>query len=143
MMKSEFIQRILVPVDGSKHSTQAVVTAVKIAESFSAEIYFIQVKDVHKPAIDAYLADDILLVNDRIAQSIIKSAQQQVPHNILSYSSILEGQPGKIISDYANEIEANLIIMGSRGLGTLKSVILGSVSQEVLAQSKIPVMICK
>jgi nucleotide-binding universal stress UspA family protein len=142
-MKNEFIQRILVPVDGSMHSTQAVMTAIKMAESFSAAIYFIQVKDIHKPAIDAYLAEDILLVNDRIAQSIIKSALQQVPQNILCYSCILEGQPGRIILDYANEIEANLIVMGSRGLGTLKAVILGSVSQEVVAHSKIPVMICK
>ncbi|SEJ80233.1 Nucleotide-binding universal stress protein, UspA family [Propionispira arboris] len=142
-MKNEFIQRILVPVDGSTHSTQAVMMAVKMAKQFSAEIYFIQVKDVHTPAIDAYLAEDILLIHDRISQSIIQSALQKVPQNILSYSCVLEGQPGRVILDYANEIAANLIIMGSRGLGTIKAVILGSVSQEVLAESKIPVMICK
>ena len=142
-MKNKFIQRILVPVDGSEHSTQAVLTAVKMAEQFSVELYFIQVKEVRKAAIDAYLAEDILLVNDRIAQSIIKSALQQVPQGVLCYNCILEGQPSKIILDYANKIKADLIIMGSRGLGTIEAVLLGSVSQEVVAQSKIPVMICK
>ncbi len=46
-MNKEFIQRILVPIDGSKHSSQAVLSAIQIAEKFAAEIYFLHVKDIH------------------------------------------------------------------------------------------------
>lgn len=142
-MKKEFIQRILVPIDGSTHSSQAVLSAIQIAEKFAATIYFLHVKDIHTAGNDVYLVDDVLSKNDQIAQSIIDSAIQKIPQEISSYSRILYGHPAKTILTYANEIEADLLIMGSRGLGKIKSIVLGSVSQEVLNQIKIPIMICK
>lgn len=142
-MNKEFIQRILVPIDGSAHSSQAVLSAIQIAEKFAAAIYFLHVKAIHTAGDDVYLVDDVLSANDQIAQSIIQSTMQKVPQEISSYSRILYGHPAKTILTYANEINADLLIMGSRGLGKIKSIVLGSVSQEVLNQIKIPVMICK
>ena len=43
----------------------------------------------------------------------------------------------------AEEEQSDLIVMGSRGLGLLKGVLIGSVSQKVIEESKIPVMVIK
>lgn len=54
-----------------------------------------------------------------------------------------EGNPGELIIKVAAEEDVQLIVMGSRGLGKLKKVILGSVSDYVLNKTDIPVLICK
>lgn len=55
----------------------------------------------------------------------------------------LEGQPETSILAKAEEVQATMIVMGSRGLGTIRRTILGSVSEYVLHHSHVPVMICK
>lgn len=55
----------------------------------------------------------------------------------------LEGKPEVAIISKAEEISASLIVMGSRGLGTIRRTILGSVSEFILHHSHIPVMICR
>lgn len=55
----------------------------------------------------------------------------------------LEGQPETSILAKAEEVQAAMIVMGSRGLGTIRRTILGSVSEYVLHHSHVPVMICK
>ena len=55
----------------------------------------------------------------------------------------LEGRPETAILAKAEEIQATMIVMGSRGLGTIRRTILGSVSDYILHHSHIPVMICK
>lgn len=54
-----------------------------------------------------------------------------------------EGSPGELILKVADEESVQLIVMGSRGLGKLKKVILGSVSDYVLNKGNVPVLICK
>lgn len=53
------------------------------------------------------------------------------------------GDPAEAIMDYAKEINTDLIIMGSRGLGLVRGVLLGSVSKYVLEHAKCPVLIVK
>lgn len=55
----------------------------------------------------------------------------------------LGGQPETSILAKAEEVQAAMIVMGSRGLGTIRRTILGSVSEYVLHHSHVPVMICK
>lgn len=55
----------------------------------------------------------------------------------------LEGQPETSILAKTEEVQAAMIVMGSRGLGTIRRTILGSVSEYVLHHSHVPVMICK
>jgi nucleotide-binding universal stress UspA family protein len=58
---------------------------------------------------------------------------------------ILKGNPGELISNYANQSKnkVDLIMMGSRGRGGLKEAFLGSVSNYVMHKSKVPTMIIK
>ncbi|KAK2186266.1 hypothetical protein NP493_207g01011 [Ridgeia piscesae] len=50
-------------------------------------------------------------------------------------------KPGRVIVDVIDDVRAELVIMGSRGLGTLRRTILGSVSDYVLHHSNVPVLV--
>ena len=58
---------------------------------------------------------------------------------------ILEGNPGDLISNFANQSKnkMDLIFIGSRGLGGIKEAFLGSVSNHVIHKAKVPIMIVK
>ena len=57
----------------------------------------------------------------------------------------LEGgmKPGHVITDVATSEKANMIVMGTRGLGTIRRTILGSVSDYVVHHSHCPVVVCR
>ena len=58
-------------------------------------------------------------------------------------SRVEVGNPSEVICDVADEEQSNLIVMGSRGFGTFRSMLVGSVSHYVLQQAHCPVLIVK
>lgn len=62
----------------------------------------------------------------------------------IRHDDIVEvGSPGKVINRIAQEKGCDLILMGSRGLNVLENIVLGSVSQYVLAHAPCPVMVVR
>jgi nucleotide-binding universal stress UspA family protein len=62
---------------------------------------------------------------------------------IVTITEVLEGPPADAILRVAEARNVDLIVMGARGLGSLGSLLLGSVSQKVLAHATCPVMIVR
>ena len=56
---------------------------------------------------------------------------------------LLEGLPGQMIVEFVKEYDADLVVMGSRGLSGLKELFLGSVSHFVVQKAPCPVFIVK
>ena len=67
----------------------------------------------------------------------------QLPAGRAARKHVKTGNIAKTILAVAEEEHSDIIIMGSRGLGLLKGVFIGSVSQKVIEESKIPVMVIK
>ena len=123
------IKKILVPVDGSVGGCKAVDEALFFAEKCDAELDFVYVASNINKDIPSHIVFDRIwekLSGDRKARKHVKS-----------------GHVAKCILELADEEKADIIIMGSRGLGLLKGVLIGSVSQKVVEESKIPVMVVK
>lgn len=57
--------------------------------------------------------------------------------------AIFSGKPGEVIVDMASEEKACMIVMGTRGLGTLRRTIMGSVSDYVVHHAHCPVVVCR
>ncbi|MBR6906295.1 MAG: universal stress protein, partial [Selenomonadaceae bacterium] len=74
---------------------------------------------------------------------ILERAQQMVPSGIETETISETGSPAVVILDVAESLKADLIVMGSRGLGVVKGVLLGSVSQYIVEQSECPVLVVK
>ena len=137
------IKKILVPVDGSASSDRAVAQAISIAELCESKLFFLYVANINQLAINAFLSDAILAAVKKAGEVILNRAVNMLPSEI-QYEKFSEtGSPAVTILDFEKKLQPDLIVMGSRGLGIVKGVLLGSVSQFITEQSNCPVLIVK
>ena len=136
-------KRILVPVDGSDSSDRAIDQAIYLAGICDAKIDFIYVANINQLAINACLSDAILEAVTQAGNVILDRALEKVPANIKAEGFSETGSPAVVILEVAENENSDLIVMGSRGLGVVKGVLLGSVSQHLVEQAKCPVMVVK
>ena len=137
------MKNILVPVDGSEGSDRAVAEAIAMAEVCEAKLNFLYVANINQLAINACLADAILEAVTKAGNVILDRAMEMVPAGIEKEAFSETGSPAVVILDFASSNDIDLIIMGSRGLGIVKGVLLGSVSQYIVEQAKCPVLVVK
>ena len=137
------IKNILVPVDGSEGADRAIENAVMLAETCGAKLNFLYVANINQLAINAVLSDAILDSVTKAGNVILDRALEMVPVGIEKESFSDTGSPAVVILDFAESNGIDLIVMGSRGLGVVKGVLLGSISQYVVEQSKCPVLVVK
>ena len=137
------IKNILVPVDGSASSDRAVAQAISIADLCESKLNFLYVANINQLAINAALSNAILAAVKKAGDVILERAVNMVPSEI-KYETFSEtGSPAVTILEFEKQIEPDLIVMGSRGLGLVKGVLLGSVSQYIVEQSTCPVLVVK
>lgn len=78
------------------------------------------------------------------AQSLLEEAKKLVGSAADDIEWLIaEGEPASTILSYAEEMEADLLVLGSRGLGEWKELVLGSVSHHVVQLAQVPVLIVK
>ena len=141
---------ILAPVDGSQHSIRAALTAVDIAEKYKARVTLLHVINVNQftglgslqapPPITEAVVDNLQEASNTIIDDTLKALP---PTQVEIDQLTVWGTPEKaIISEIASK-GYDLVVKGSRGLGTISSLFLGSVSERVLRQSTCPVLIVK
>ncbi|TYO94731.1 universal stress protein [Desulfallas thermosapovorans] len=121
---------VLVPVDGSDNAMRAVHYTVKLAgENPNIQVTVISV--IHP------------FTESHAGIALEKARNAFMDAGLTVQIALMEGEPADTIIQYANEHDVDHIIMGSRGMGALKSMVLGSVSYKVLGKSDIPVTIIK
>ena len=137
------IKNILVPVDGSEGADRAIEKAVMLAKICGAKLNFLYVANINQLAINACLSDVVLEAVTKAGNVILDRAMQMVPSGIKKEAFSETGSPAVAILDFAEHSGTDLIVMGSRGLGVVKGVLLGSVSQYIVEQAKCPVLVVK
>lgn len=137
------MKNILVPVDGSEGSDRAIAQAISLAGACGAKLNFLYVANINQLAINACLSDAILEAVTKAGNVILERAMQMVPTGIEKEATSETGSPAVVILDHAENTATDLIVMGSRGLGIVKGVLLGSVSQYIVEQAKCPVLVVK
>jgi nucleotide-binding universal stress UspA family protein len=138
-------ERILVSVDGSEHALRAAQKAAELARQMkSVELRVVVAYD----PIPLYLGEpnmQIAITNRKgDAEEVMKQAIAEigeVPCEV--HTEILEGSPAEAIIEVANSSKSDLIVMGSRGLGRLAGLLLGSTSQKVVSHAPCPVLIIR
>ena len=66
-----------------------------------------------------------------------------IPSEIRAHTRVEVGDPGEIILNVAEEEESDMIVMGTHGFGTFRSLLMGSVSNFVTQNAACPVLLCK
>jgi len=135
------IKKILVATDGSDHAKKAIDYACDLALKYDAEVYLLYViykSGVPKSLLKVIEAHRIEKTPEHailreIGDRIIKMAERECREKGVKnfQSSIIEGDPAQAIIEFAREKGVDMIVMGSRGLGNLEGVFLGSVSHKV------------
>lgn len=137
------LKRILVPIDSSEIAQRAITQAIKVNRFGEAVIHLLYVADINKLAINAYLSNNVLAEIGKAGDKILDEAKAMFPEDMKVVKVYRTGEPAETVDHYADEIKPDLIIMGSRGLGLVRGVLLGSVSKYVLEHAKCPVLIVK
>lgn len=136
-------RNILVAVDGSQAATEALEEAIELARGTGARLTLISVavppsRRFGWPYFIPYPTDDVL---KREAQEVLERAEALVPEGVPVSTVARLGPAAAAILDRVEQGEHDLVVMGSRGLGRAGSLLLGSVSRAVLANSTVPVLI--
>jgi nucleotide-binding universal stress UspA family protein len=139
--------KILLPVDGSAVSLEAVRFAIRMAQAGldasvvlanvqeSATLYELVVS--HDPQVIEQVSAAAGAHTLEAAEVLLKAA------NIPYECEVASGDPAHTIIDILERFECDFIVMGASGMSTLRSALLGSVSNEVLHAASVPVMIVK
>ena len=133
------INKILVPVDGSKASDKALEFACNLAEKYDADLHIQHTVEttLHEHAMFLGSAGFAFELNDddiqKAGQKVIEAAKKIVDaQNCKSaVTEITHGSPTQNILDRAKDGDIDMIVMGSRGLSDLGGLLLGSVSHKV------------
>ncbi|WP_163537221.1 universal stress protein [Gracilibacillus sp. YIM 98692] len=136
-------KKILLATDGSEHSIRSADHAIKLAENFNGTVEAVYVVDSQKSK------EDVLHSVDKYEVKRERNEKIEVVKDLLDQSgveyntNILHGEPGPTIVEYANKNNFDCVVVGSRGLNNLQTMILGSVSHKVAKRVNCPVLIVK
>lgn len=135
-------KNILLAFDGSDCSNRALKYASNMAQQYGAALWLIHVFP-HTSDLLGYEDFEKLFAKRKSAgQAIVDQALQKLDESKLQVrTELLEGPEAESILKAAQNLEADLIVMGTRGLGAVKGLLIGSVSRKVLHYASCPVMV--
>lgn len=151
------LKKILIALDGSTHADYALSFALNLADKYDASLELLTVfHNIHFPTVmDPISSMDVastkIMIDCMKAQKaqhekLLSQTVTQInkDHPQVQVTAILkEGRPAEKIIEAAKEGKHDIIVMGSRGLGGIKQLFLGSVSDRVADEAPCPVLIVK
>ncbi|MFZ0317212.1 MAG: universal stress protein [Nitrososphaeraceae archaeon] len=138
--------KILVPVDGSDNSYKALEAALVLSEKLGSNISVVNVMEqVPITHIESEkLLSELLEAYKKENQEILSKCSDIARQKGTTIKTVLlQGNPAPVILDYSKKENFDLVIMGSRGMGKFKELILGSVSSKIVHHSPCAIMIIK
>ena len=133
---------ILIAIDGSAGASAAVDEGLELAAQTAARVLIVAVRRPPVPVFgDPYwqraVTDELAKLRPAVKAALADAEARGVPAEY----DILEGEPAERIVELARSRDVDLIVIGSRGLGAVSSVLRGSVSKRVLQDADRPVLV--
>ena len=139
--------RILVPIDGSENSNRALRHALYLGSNLSSKLIVLYISEI-PPMVYVQSQKIIDSINNTLTEEI-KKIFEHVDLEAQNYKAVyetvvLKGNPiASVINEYADKNDIDIIVMGSRGRGKVKTAISGSVAHEVFYHTKKPLLIVR
>jgi nucleotide-binding universal stress UspA family protein len=143
-----FFNRLLIPVDGSASALKAARFGLRLAARDGAEVVAVHVIDEESVA-------DLARYADRPVEEIVERMRQNGEgyleelraiarrHGVQVRGEVQVGIPHRTLLKLAAEVGADLIVMGTVGRKGPRRVLIGSVTERVIAHSPVPVLVVK
>jgi nucleotide-binding universal stress UspA family protein len=140
------IRNVLVPIDFSSHSFEALQFAAPWLRSFGANLHLVYVSAPEVPV--AGLAAMPIVFSEtesnvRLHAEMTRAASKSIPTLQPSKIHLLQGQPYNEICQLARDLKIDLIVMATRGQTGLKHLLLGSTAERVVRYSPCPVLVVR
>jgi nucleotide-binding universal stress UspA family protein len=132
-------ERILVPTDGSTGTAHVAMQALDLAEQYGSTVYVLHVVDETASSLLEATGSESELEEqgERAVERIERMAQV---HGVDTVTEIQTGDPASGIIDYAEEIDADLIVAGTHGRSGVQRRLIGSVAERLVRHAACPVM---
>jgi len=136
------MKRILVAIDGSEPSLRAGKQALQLATALGAELFFAYVVPPMVQAGDAPFSpvDEILEAEVQRGQKVLDEAEASLGRPAVG-RIVRVGVPSETLTEIAEKDGFDLLVVGSRGLGPVRRLLLGSVADKVVHSCRKPVMV--
>lgn len=135
-------KNILVPYDGSDHAKKALEHAIDLAKCSNECKMYIATVFSKTIALKHSEGKDVEELKE-LAKECLESAAKLVPEEIQKEVIFVEGEPRPELLTISEEKNCDLIVMGSRGLGPIEGILMGSVSSYLVSHSKAQIYIIK
>lgn len=141
------LSRILVPIDFSGKSRQALEVAVPLAESYQGRVFLLHV--VRPPPVSGwqiipggkhYLTMGMNNIAEASRKKLEALAAKKVSLAIWGRALVRQGHPYQEIISAARQLKADLIVISTHGYSGLKKVLIGSVTERVVRHAPCPVL---
>jgi nucleotide-binding universal stress UspA family protein len=133
------VEKILTAVDGSTHADKALEYAIQLAKNYSAALALVHVEEDKLVRIGGPQVVDCI---GTVGECILKDASTKVQG--VTFNSVLEyGSPAEVIIKVAKKANVDIIVVGSRGLSSVRRFLLGSVSDDISMHARSSVLIIR
>ena len=147
-------KNILVALDGSKHAKRAAIVATDLAQRYKSRLQFVTVTKKppgrisdelrHYMEIEQLTGTPDELVSDAVKKILAEAEQYARKKGVKPVRTVARSGPvAQTIIDLASRRKADLIVMGSRGLGEVEGLLLGSVSHKVVSLADCNVIVVR
>jgi len=146
---SLFPARIVLAVDGSRESDAAAHLAASLSDGTGSELYLVHAGPTsHLPYSYPYLAENVESFFEQAKEEARKFLEERAERlgsetDAPVHTHLRPGKPEKEIVELAEEVDAGLVILGSRGLGGVRRALMGGVSDAVIRHAHCPVLVVR
>lgn len=138
--------RALLALDGSPSADAARLAAATLAWPSGSAIHVLGVIDTEFDPVAAFGGPDpaTRVASKRAIEHVVEEAAASLQKpGLAAEAVVVSGRPATVIVDRARELRADVVVVGSRGRGPLASMLLGSVSAEVVDHAPCPVLVVR
>lgn len=133
---------IVLGLDGSKQSMLALKFSANLSQTFNAKLIIVHAYPFTSDLRNYKEYDKLLVLRQAAGLEIFAQARKNIGSlSIEIEDDLLEGPAAEAIISAAESREADLIVLGTRGMGPFKGLLLGSVSTKVMQHATCPVMV--
>lgn len=135
----EMFKTVLFPIDQSRDAREAAEVVTDVVQKYGSRLVLLSV--VETADSEESPSSEVMSSPDAVAQLLENAKSLFSQQGIQAETIEREGKPAFVICDVADEIGANLIIMGCRGIGLTEEGLTDSVTNRVINLSPCPVLI--